>query len=138
MFKPGEKGMNCPNCKQLMVVLELKMVEIDYCTECKGIWLDAGELEMLLDGVVQKDLFLNSFGKQKKSKERKKKCPICRKKMDKISLPGVSEGQEILVDGCPGKHGIWFDQGELRQVLSLGGLEEGHRVVELLREMFEN
>ena len=37
--------MNCPACKNSMVILELNQVEIDYCTACKGIWLDSGELE---------------------------------------------------------------------------------------------
>lgn len=45
--------MNCPVCKNAMIVLELREVEIDYCLVCKGIWLDKGELERLL-GNVQK------------------------------------------------------------------------------------
>ena len=40
--------MDCPVCKNAMITLELADVEIDYCTDCGGIWLDAGELEMLL------------------------------------------------------------------------------------------
>ncbi len=41
--------MDCPVCKSAMITLELAKVEIDYCTGCKGVWLDAGELEMLLE-----------------------------------------------------------------------------------------
>ena len=41
--------MDCPVCKDsAMIVLEMDEVEVDYCTECEGIWLDAGELEILL------------------------------------------------------------------------------------------
>ena len=41
--------MDCPVCKEsAMVTLELNDVEIDYCMQCEGIWLDAGELEILL------------------------------------------------------------------------------------------
>ena len=37
--------MDCPVCKQsAMITLELNEVEIDYCMQCEGIWLDAGEL----------------------------------------------------------------------------------------------
>ena len=32
-----------------MITLELEDVEIDHCLDCGGIWLDAGELELLLD-----------------------------------------------------------------------------------------
>ncbi len=40
--------MDCPVCKNAMITLELQEVEIDYCIDCGGIWLDAGELELLL------------------------------------------------------------------------------------------
>ncbi len=40
--------MNCPVCKEPMIVLELDEVEIDHCISCGGIWLDAGELELLI------------------------------------------------------------------------------------------
>jgi len=40
--------MDCPVCNNAMITLELDQVEIDHCTECGGIWLDAGELETLL------------------------------------------------------------------------------------------
>ncbi len=130
--------MNCPNCKQLMVVLELDKVEIDYCMECEGIWLDEGELELLLEGNAEKNRFLKSFGIENKSEERKKKCPICRKKMDKISFPGISEGQKIIIDGCPDNHGIWFDRGELKPALAMGGMNRSYKVYGLLKDVFNN
>ena len=128
--------MKCPDCRQLMVVLELDKVEIDYCTVCQGIWLDEGELELLLEGSDQRDVFLNSFLIHTTSKEKKKKCPVCRKKMDKISFSGVPEESRIIIDGCPKKHGIWFDRGELNQVLTESGLKSSHLVLKLLREVF--
>ena len=39
--------MDCPACKEAMITLELEEVEIDYCPDCGGIWLDAGELGVL-------------------------------------------------------------------------------------------
>ena len=38
--------MDCPNCSDPMVVLEIEQVELDHCLSCGGVWLDAGELEM--------------------------------------------------------------------------------------------
>lgn len=41
--------MKCPVCKDVTLLMsEKKGVEIDYCPECRGIWLDRGELEKLI------------------------------------------------------------------------------------------
>lgn len=39
--------MKCPKCGADLVERELANVKIDACPECKGTWLDAGELELL-------------------------------------------------------------------------------------------
>ena len=72
--------MDCPVCKNAMITLELDQVEVDYCTDCGGIWLDAGELELLLEDSQDTEQLLSSFTPQPKCKERKRKCPICLKK----------------------------------------------------------
>lgn len=42
--------MKCPSCKEVTLLMsEKKGVEIDYCPECRGIWLDKGELEKLIE-----------------------------------------------------------------------------------------
>ena len=42
--------MKCPVCKDVTLALsERNGVEIDYCPECRGIWLDRGELDKVLD-----------------------------------------------------------------------------------------
>ena len=42
--------MKCPVCKDVTLLMSEKQgVEIDYCPECRGIWLDRGELEKLLE-----------------------------------------------------------------------------------------
>lgn len=42
--------MKCPSCKdQVLVISERKGVEIDYCPECRGVWLDRGELDKILE-----------------------------------------------------------------------------------------
>lgn len=37
--------MRCPKCGMEMIEIDYKGIEIDKCSECEGIWLDAGELE---------------------------------------------------------------------------------------------
>lgn len=42
--------MKCPSCPDTMLVMtDRQGVEIDYCPACRGIWLDRGELDKLLD-----------------------------------------------------------------------------------------
>jgi uncharacterized protein len=41
--------MKCPNCNVNLLITEKKGIEIDYCPECRGIWLDRGELEKLTE-----------------------------------------------------------------------------------------
>jgi Zn-finger nucleic acid-binding protein len=39
--------MNCPNCKITMLICQHEEVEIDYCPQCRGVWLDHGELDKI-------------------------------------------------------------------------------------------
>ena len=42
--------MKCPVCKDVTLLMaEKNGVEIDYCPECRGIWLDRGELEKIIE-----------------------------------------------------------------------------------------
>jgi Zn-finger nucleic acid-binding protein len=41
--------MNCPQCNVTLLMAERQSVEIDYCPQCRGIWLDRGELEKIIE-----------------------------------------------------------------------------------------
>ncbi|WP_085371798.1 TFIIB-type zinc ribbon-containing protein [Magnetospirillum sp. ME-1] len=41
----------CPNCNVGMSNIQRSGVEIDICPQCRGVWLDRGELEKLLEPV---------------------------------------------------------------------------------------
>ena len=41
--------MNCPHCATELLLTERKHIEIDYCPKCRGVWLDRGELDKLLE-----------------------------------------------------------------------------------------
>ncbi|MFN7728317.1 MAG: zf-TFIIB domain-containing protein [Bdellovibrio sp.] len=48
--------MKCPACKDPSLVLsERQGIEIDYCPECRGIWLDRGELDKILEKSIRSD-----------------------------------------------------------------------------------
>lgn len=123
--------MDCPVCKTAMITLELDEVEVDYCLDCRGIWLDAGELELLLEEATEAEKLLGSLTPEPKSKEKLHKCPICLKKMCKISVGG-----KVLIDKCTKGDGLWFDGGELSEVTEMASLDKEHRIQKLLADMF--
>lgn len=41
--------MKCPNCNETLVMADRQGVEIDYCPKCRGVWLDKGELDKLIE-----------------------------------------------------------------------------------------
>ncbi len=41
--------MNCPRCNITLLMTDKQGVEIDYCPQCRGIWLDRGELEKIIE-----------------------------------------------------------------------------------------
>lgn len=125
--------MDCPVCKTPMIVLELEQIEIDYCTGCEGIWLDAGELELLLDNTEEQKKLLSTFQIDKNNKEKPRRCPKCLRKMDKVF---VGEHDKVLVDKCKKDHGIWFDEGELNHIFMISGTDENNKVIQLFKKMF--
>jgi Zn-finger nucleic acid-binding protein len=126
--------MDCPACKNAMITLELEDVEIDYCTDCGGIWLDAGELEQLLNEPDKAKSLLDSFRIDSASGEKIRKCPICDKKMQKIVVG--SSKPVLLIDKCRKGDGLWFDKGELQDIFDRAELDEDNKIQKLLSDMF--
>jgi len=109
--------MICPTCKSDMIVVEHNRIELDYCGKCHGVWFDAGELELLLGslGLDSASPFLSSIleAEEAKTDEKKRRCPLCRRKMKKANLE-----TKVLVDLCPQGEGIWFDGSEVGVLIS--------------------
>lgn len=60
--------MKCPVCKDVTLLMSEKHgVEIDYCPNCRGIWLDRGELDKIIERVSDQD---HSASKQKTPKKK--------------------------------------------------------------------
>ncbi len=132
--------MKCPVDKVDMIVVEHEKIEIDHCLKCAGVWLDTGELELLVttlkaDGAPAQAAMLNPH--EVNSKEGKRKCPVCGQKMHKSRL---GESSAVLVDSCPRNHGLWFDAGELQQVLGqmeAPGTAAGKDIISFLGSAFQ-
>lgn len=42
--------MKCPSCKEVLLTMsERQGIEIDYCPQCRGVWLDRGELDKIIE-----------------------------------------------------------------------------------------
>lgn len=45
--------MRCPNCNVDLVMTDRNGIEIDYCPQCRGVWLDRGELDKIIERSTQ-------------------------------------------------------------------------------------
>jgi len=136
--------MICPACKNDMIVVEHDNIELDYCTNCQGVWFDSGELELLLESMSLENP--NSFfdnilhSAEANSAEKRRRCPICRQKMKKTS---IGQEPEILIDVCQQGDGLWFDGGEVGQLIkqlakkASGKQGSQQQVISFLGEAFE-
>ena len=115
----GATWMICPTCHNLMIVVEHNEIELDHCTSCSGVWFDAGELGLMLEKMGRDGTNLPLADilstPEVKSAEKKRKCPICGQKMKKVHI-GREPG--VLIDVCPNEDGLWFDGGEVSQLIA--------------------
>jgi Zn-finger nucleic acid-binding protein len=52
--------MNCPVCKDTVLLMTDKNgIEIDYCPNCRGVWLDRGELDKIIERTSAPQSFEN-------------------------------------------------------------------------------
>ncbi len=136
--------MICPVCNRDMVVIERNRIELDYCTKCRGVWFDSGELELLLGtlGLDSSKAFLDNLtgSPETKTSEKKRSCPICRQKMKKTN---AGEQPHILIDVCRSGDGLWFDGNELGELVKqlakgeVGKPDIQHKLIEFLGETFQ-
>ncbi|NWJ51960.1 MAG: zf-TFIIB domain-containing protein [Bacteroidetes bacterium] len=58
--------MNCPVCNETLLLANRQDVEIDYCPKCRGIWLDRGELDKIIERSINPNIGMpqpmNLFG----------------------------------------------------------------------------
>lgn len=48
-MRPQTPSMLCPVCNVALTMSERQGVEIDYCPQCRGVWLDRGELDKIIE-----------------------------------------------------------------------------------------
>lgn len=64
--------MKCPQCENVdLTMSERQGVEIDYCPKCRGVWLDRGELDKIIERAEdQRDVSSRDFSNQKRVEYR--------------------------------------------------------------------
>jgi Zn-finger nucleic acid-binding protein len=45
-------AMQCPVCRVPLAMSDRQGIEIDYCPQCRGVWLDRGELDKIIERSV--------------------------------------------------------------------------------------
>jgi Zn-finger nucleic acid-binding protein len=63
--------MKCPNCDETLVMTERQGVEIDYCPKCRGVWLDKGELDKIIEKSTASSSS-ESFRQQEKKQQNRR------------------------------------------------------------------
>lgn len=114
--------MHCPSCKKagLLQSRVYEGVEIDTCANCRGSWLDEGELVKILE--IEEESFplaiLNEAiekafqGVPKQELATEELCPKCSKPMSAINY---SYSSGIILDRCR-EHGVWLNHQELEKL----------------------
>ena len=114
-----------------MIILELDDVEVDHCTRCGGVWLDAGELARLLGGEAAAEAELARLEPVPGAGEGRR-CPICDRRMEPVHAADA----DVVVDRCRDGHGMWFDRGELESIAAASTAPGAGRVAALLADVF--
>ncbi len=137
--------MQCPVCHTDQLIVEFHDVELDMCVEGCGTWFDADELRQLFEAAGAPDLLHDLEARLEAlplgSEGPVRRCPRCRGRMRHVRTPGASG--EVILDRCRRGHGLWFDEGELEEILQLetdtlevktDGDDTGNRALAKVRE----
>ena len=104
--------MKCPKCGSDMEKVTHAEIEVDRCTDCKGLWFDMLEHEHLkaVEGSEAIDIGDPKAGKDHDVIARID-CPVCRTQMIRM----VDKDQpHIRYEACTTCYGVYFDAGEFR------------------------
>lgn len=102
--------MNCPKCGSPMESLTYASVEVDRCTNCRGIWFDAMEREDLKHQPGSEAIDVGDPGVGRVYNEVDRiDCPVCHTRMVRMVDPKQSH---IWFESCPVCYGAFFDAGE--------------------------
>lgn len=103
--------MNCPRDGSELQPQKYLDLDIDRCPTCKGIWLDAPELDAIEDTVMTNDHDKGTMVWNPVQSDL-----ICPKGGEKMQTFDYRL-ERLMIDVCPAGHGYWLDGGEEERVL---------------------
>ncbi len=98
-------------------------VAVDVCPHCGGVWLDAGELEVVQNAQasdfrdvptltdVESVKAAEAMGRA--AEETPRNCVVCNSGLEQKEYAYASQ---VMIDQCPKGHGIWLDKNELARL----------------------
>jgi Zn-finger nucleic acid-binding protein len=89
------------------------MIEVDYCPNCRGMWLDFDELDQLEDVAFDDDEHKGSLVHYQTSTGFL--CPRCEAPLQEFEY----RLYDLKLDYCTQKHGFWLDAGEEQRVVEI-------------------
>ena len=106
----------CPVCRIPLVGFELDGIELDRCIDCRGVWLDPGELEAIAEsaGVVPGGLTA-VLRSAKGEKHPERECPRCKSRLRTVR---IGPQDSLAIEHCPRGDGLWFDHGEMETLIA--------------------
>jgi len=123
--------MQCPKCNSAFETIAFEYIEVERCTNCKGIWFKHLEKEDLkqIEGSESIDIGDEQVGKEY-NQMREINCPRCDVKM----LPMVDKDQfHIKYESCPSCFGTFLDAGEFKDHTEHTMLERFKQMIDTLR-----
>lgn len=124
----------CPVCGEPMLAYQWQAVEIDGCPRCGGLWLDAGEIEALLEQAgLSPGPIRAALAAARDGVSSRRRCPRGPHRLRQLRLPTTPE---LILDRCRMGHGLWFDRGEVAQLVRSFTVGEEGLVARFLADLF--
>ena len=103
--------MQCPRDQVELLVERHQGIEVDRCPQCKGGWLDEGELSQLeatVESTEQQRTAMIEYAIRPSTLS----CPKCGAEMSAFNYRAYN----LELDACVERHGFWLDEGEAIRV----------------------
>lgn len=127
--------MMCPKCRKptLNDLNTGEGVTVDFCSGCKGVWFERGELGRMVE--LSKDV-PDLDASLKASRDTNLPCPKCKQVLKEFRYSRLNS---LLVDYCTKCEGLWLDAGELATVEGLATVLEsaGSRLGRALKQLHD-
>ena len=106
--------LKCPSCKnKTLINSEFKNTPVDICENCRGVWLDKGELNKVAHP-IQGDIEFCSHEHTGQKSLSGLYCPRC--EGEELLKAKFIEFSNISIDYCPKCDGMWLNDGELKAI----------------------